>query len=61
MKNQWLGAREVAKLLNVHRSTLLRNLDELHLPYLRIGNLYRFDPKDVERFLQSRYQKNASA
>jgi excisionase family DNA binding protein len=50
-----LMAKEVAVLLGVHHRTVLELVREGHLRSIRFGSegWHRFDPREVERFIQS--------
>jgi excisionase family DNA binding protein len=60
MENQMLNASDVSELLNIHVTTLVRNLNKIDLPYLRFGRCYKFKKEDVEKFIQ-RNMKNHAA
>jgi excisionase family DNA binding protein len=61
MEIQMLSAKQVADMLSVDKTTLIRQLRKIDLPYIKFGRQYRFEKKDVEEFLRKRYQNHASA
>lgn len=56
-----LSAKQVADMLSVDKTTLIRQLRKIDLPYIKFGRQYRFEKKDVEEFLRKRYQKHDAA
>jgi excisionase family DNA binding protein len=49
-----LNASEVAKLLNVGKSTIHRLCDAREIPFFKVGNLTRFVPALIARWLIER-------
>jgi excisionase family DNA binding protein len=44
---------DAARYLNVSRSTVRRRVEAGTIPYVRIGNLIRFVPADIEEWVRS--------
>ncbi|QEP42149.1 DNA-binding protein [Ectothiorhodospiraceae bacterium BW-2] len=45
---------EAADRLNLHRNTLTRwRMDGRNLAYIKIGKAVRYDPAEIERFMQA--------
>ena len=51
-----LDARDVARILKVSYRTVLRLAERGELPYFRVGDLWRFERKDVEDFIKRNKQ-----
>ncbi len=51
-----LTADEIARVLSVSRKTIYKLTENGTLPCIRIGRAVRFDPADVEAFLQQAKQ-----
>lgn len=51
-----LDAKDVAKLLKVSSRTVLRLAERGELPYFRVGDLWRFQRKDVDAFIERNKQ-----
>lgn len=49
-----LTVDDVARLLNIRKSSVYAMTSARRLPYLKIGNLVRFSIPDIETWLQSR-------
>ena len=49
-----IGIAEVARLLSVSKITIRRKVAEGELPVIRLskGGPMRFDPRDIERFIE---------
>jgi excisionase family DNA binding protein len=54
--NEALDANDVARMLKVSYRTVLRLAERGELPYFRIGDLWRFERKDVEEFIKRNKQ-----
>jgi len=56
MNDTLLTPAEVAKRLGVLEATLTvwRSRKRYALPYVKVGSSVRYDPRDVERFIESR-------
>lgn len=52
-----LDAKDVARLLKVSYRTVLRLAERGELPYFRVGDLWRFERKDIEDFIQRNKQQ----
>lgn len=54
MKNtgKLLKAEQVAETLNLARKTVVTMAREGRLPSIRIGRFYRFDPSEIDRWIQ---------
>lgn len=50
-KRQLLTPDEVAAMLQIARKTVVVMAREGRIPRIRIGNLVRFDPADIERWI----------
>src|SRR5215470_11003398 len=50
--NEALDAYDVARILKVSYRTVLRLAERGELPYFRVGDLWRFERKDVEDFIR---------
>jgi len=50
-----LGIADVARILNVSKITVRRKVSSGELPCIRLtkGGPMRFDPRDLERFIQA--------
>ena len=55
--NEALDANDVARMLKVSYRTVLRLAERGELPYFRIGDLWRFERKDVEEFIKRNKQQ----
>ena len=53
MNDRLLTAKEVADLIQVDRSTVSRWAKAGTLPSLKIGDLLRFRPSDIEAFINA--------
>jgi excisionase family DNA binding protein len=49
---QLLKPEQVATRLNVARKTVVTMAREGRLPHVRVGPRYRFDPTDIDRWIQ---------
>lgn len=54
--NEALDANDVARMLKVSYRTVLRLAERGELPYFRVGDLWRFERKDVEEFIKRNKQ-----
>jgi excisionase family DNA binding protein len=54
--NEALDAKDVARMLKVSYRTVLRLAERGELPYFRVGDLWRFERKDVEEFIKRNKQ-----
>jgi excisionase family DNA binding protein len=54
--NEALDANDVARMLKVSYRTVLRLAERGELPYFRVGDLWRFERKDVEDFIKRNKQ-----
>ncbi len=52
-----LDANDVARMLKVSYRTVLRLAERGELPYFRVGDLWRFERKDVEDFIKRNKQQ----
>jgi excisionase family DNA binding protein len=52
-----LDANDVARMLKVSYRTILRLAERGELPYFRVGDLWRFERKDVEEFIKRNKQQ----
>jgi excisionase family DNA binding protein len=55
--NEALDANDVARMLKVSYRTVLRLAERGQLPYFRVGDLWRFERKDVEEFIKRNKQQ----
>jgi excisionase family DNA binding protein len=55
--NEALDANDVARMLKVSYRTVLRLAERGQLPYFRVGDLWRFERKDVEEFIKRKKQQ----
>ena len=55
--NEVLDANDVARMLKVSYRTVLRLAERGELPYFRVGDLWRFERKDVEDFIKRNKQQ----
>jgi excisionase family DNA binding protein len=53
-----LTIEEAAELLRCHPVTIRRNADALHIPYKRLGSLWRFSRIELEAWMR---QQNSAA
>jgi len=49
---QLLKPEQVATMLNVARKTVVNMAREGRLPHVRVGRRYRFDPTEIDRWIQ---------
>jgi len=49
-----LSTREAAKRIGVSTRTLYRMTDRRQIPFIKLDGVLRFEPKDVEHFIQRR-------
>jgi excisionase family DNA binding protein len=56
--NEALDANDVARMLKVSYRTVLRLAERGELPYFRVGDLWRFERKDVEDFIKRNKQQS---
>ena len=54
-----LTIEEAAELLRCHPVTIKRNADVLHIPYRRLGTLWRFSRSELEAWMRT--QDSAAA
>jgi len=59
METDVLTIEEAAELLRCHPVTIKRNADALHIPYKRLGTLWRFSRSELEAWM--RQQDTAAA
>ncbi len=52
-KKQLLTPDEVAEMLHIARKTVVVMAREQRIPCIRIGRLVRFDPKDIDRWIDN--------
>jgi len=52
-----LDANDVARMLKISYRTVLRLAERGELPYFRVGDLWRFERKDVEEFIKRNKQQ----
>lgn len=52
-----LDAKDVAKILKVSYRTVLRLAERGELPYFRVGDLWRFERKDIDEFIKRNKQQ----
>jgi len=55
-----LNAQEVAAALNMGLSTVYQLVERGELPSIRIGRSVRFRPEDLEKFIESKAQRQAA-
>jgi excisionase family DNA binding protein len=55
--NEALDANDVARMLKVSYRTVLRLAERGELPYFRVGDLWRFERKDMEEFIKRNKQQ----
>lgn len=51
-QEQLLKPEDVARILNVARKTVVIMAREERLPHVRVGRRYRFDPTEIDRWIQ---------
>jgi excisionase family DNA binding protein len=54
---QYLDIAALAERLQIKRSTLYAWAEQGTIPYLKLGRLLRFDPDEIEAWLQAHRQK----
>lgn len=52
-----LETKDVAKMLKVHQRTVIRLVERGELRAFRVGDLWRFERKDVEGYIQAQKRK----
>ncbi len=57
MTNKVMTLEDVAKLLEVSERTILRLLDKKELKGFKVGRAWRFEPKDVEDYIERQRRK----
>jgi excisionase family DNA binding protein len=55
-----LNAQEVATTLNMGLSTVYQLVERGELPSIRIGRTVRIRPEDLEKFIESKAQRQAA-
>ncbi|NJK82002.1 MAG: helix-turn-helix domain-containing protein [Chloroflexaceae bacterium] len=58
---QLLSLQEVAKLLAVSERTIFNLLERKELVGIKVGNRWRFEPHEVERYLHQQRQHGSVA
>lgn len=53
-----LDTKEVCKALNISRTTVANLVKAGKLPYIKIGNVYRFDKTDIDHIKNERKEEN---
>jgi len=61
MPTDVLTIEEVAELLRCHPVTIKRNADALHIPYRRLGTLWRFSRKRLEAWMRDNEGETTAA
>ena len=49
----WLTQTDVAKILEVHPSTISRMISQKKLRAIKVGRQYRIAPDDLDRYIKS--------
>lgn len=57
-KQDLVDAHTVAKRLGVSYRKVLLMAQSGELPHIRVGDLYRFDPADIEEYIEAQKQKH---
>lgn len=55
--NEALDANDVARMLKISYRTVLRLAERGELPYFRVGDLWRFERRDIEEFIKRNKQQ----
>ncbi len=53
MEDRWLSVDEIADHLGVKRDTVYKWISERQMPGHKIGRLWKFDKKEVDRWVKS--------
>ena len=48
------NAKEAARILNICPKTLRREVSEGSLPFIRVGKRQKFDPRDIQHYIEKR-------
>lgn len=56
-EDEVLDPKDVARILKVSTRTVLRLAERGELPYFRVGDLWRFERKDVDDYIQRHKQQ----
>jgi excisionase family DNA binding protein len=56
-EDEVLDPKDVARILKVSTRTVLRLAERGELPYFRVGDLWRFERKDVDEYIQKHKQQ----
>lgn len=49
-----IGAKETAEFLNINLETLYDWVQRRRIPYYKIGRSVKFDPQDLDRWVEER-------
>ena len=58
--NRLLGIEETAEHLGITPNTLYAWVSQKRIPYVKIGRLLKFDPRDIETWIEGRKVKAIS-
>lgn len=52
-ENSFYNYEEICKILRVHKNTLTKLIDDMKIPYMRVGKGYRFPKKLFGEWLRA--------
>jgi excisionase family DNA binding protein len=52
-----LDVSQLSEMLNVKKKTIYDWVHKNKIPYLKLGNLVRFNPNDIDQWLKSKKHK----
>jgi excisionase family DNA binding protein len=55
-----LDINQLSEMLNVKKKTIYDWVHKGIIPYVKLGNLLRFDPKDIEKWFESKKHRKKS-
>jgi excisionase family DNA binding protein len=57
MNERYMSVTEVAEYLGIARNTVLKYISLRGLPAIRIGNLWKIKPSELERWIEENNKK----
>ena len=48
---------EVCELLNIHKNTLYKWIEDGKIEYFKVGKIYRFEEPDIKKFIEKQKGK----
>ena len=53
MEKNLLNVKELSEYTGISKSTIYEWVNMKKIPYIKIGKLVKFDPKDIDAFIQN--------